>query len=98
MLTPHKVLQVPQVVVKQLLQELQKAITKKEERSFKQRYIVHQNNINNAIDNLSFDTKTPLSPIDFIAITKQFKEWTFSEKQKPALDSTEEDLDSDIIF
>jgi hypothetical protein len=70
----------------------------REERVVKQRYIVRQSSISNAIDSLSVGAKSPLLPADVIAVAKQFEEWVFSENSKPALDAIVDDLDSDIIF
>lgn len=70
----------------------------KEERAIKQRYIVRQSSLSNAIDSLSVGAKSPLLPADVIAVAKQFEEWVFSENNKPALDAIVEDLEDDIIF
>jgi hypothetical protein len=64
----------------------------------KQRYIVRQSSISNAIDSLSIGAKSPLLPADVIAVAKQFEEWVFSENIKPALDAIVEDLTDDIPY
>jgi hypothetical protein len=70
----------------------------REERVVKQRYIVRQSSISNAIDSLSVGAKSPLLPADVIAVAKQFEEWVFSENSKPALDAIVEDLTDDIPY
>jgi hypothetical protein len=70
----------------------------KEERAVKQRYIVRQSSLSNAIDSLSIGAKSALSPADVIAVAKQFEEWVFSENSKPALDAIVEDLSDDIPY
>lgn len=70
----------------------------KEERAIKQRYIVRQSSLSNAIDSLSVGAKSPLHHADVIAVARHFEEWVFSENTKPALDAIVEDLEDDIIF
>jgi hypothetical protein len=67
----------------------------KEERAVKQRYIVRQSSISNAIDSLSIGAKSALSAKDVIALAKEYEEYVFSEKE--GVDAII-DLDNDIPY
>lgn len=66
----------------------------KEERAIKQRYIVRQSSITNAISSLSIGAKSSLSAKDVIGLAKEFEAYVFSPLS--ALDMLVEEMDSDI--
>lgn len=70
----------------------------KEERQVKQRYIVRQSSLTNAINSLSIGAKSALSASDVISLAKQYEEFVFSETTKPALDAIVEDLADDLPY
>ena len=70
-----------------------------EERAVKQRYIVRQSSLSNAIAALSVGSKTPHSSEEIIDLAKEFEAYVFSVESPKLLDVRDlSDMDSDIPY